>query len=322
MVTPGDERGQLILIGALLVAATILGSIVLLNTIHESPEVSTQQDSQSLVETERTVDQVKAGLGRAFLINTSMNERGEALPYAEKGGGFKTLVEEEYVTEYLNLSTTDTAGVVDVTLVGSQTGGIARQNTTDIGEYKAYNETGDPVTIIQNADAVPRLHLLVNETSSPPFTIWINQTDISPAPAVTPLNASLEISDDKVEKSGSAPGSWVCDLSGNSLVEIDFIGGVGEVRTDETYCGDLEFGAFAPAKYNVTFENGNGVKGTYTITAVNPDSIASFPGDDYRWNRTSSPGTTYIVNPIFQIEYLTPNVEYSATYAPYNRTAP
>ena len=315
MVTSGDDRGQLILIGALLVAATILGSIVLLNTIHESPEVSTQQDSQSLVETERTVDQVKAGLERAFLVNTSMDEQGEALPYVNGSGGFETLA-TEYVSGYLNLSTTDTAGVVNATLVGNQTGGIARQNRTDTGEYKKYNETGDPVTIIQNAETIPRLHLLVNETSASSFTLWINQTDIPPSG--TPLNASLEISDNTVEKGGSAPGSWACDLPGNSLIEIDFIDGVGEVRTGETYCGDLEFGAFDPARYNVTFENGNRVNGTYTITAVDPVSIESF-SEPYRWNRVS--GTT-VVNPIFEIEYLTPNVEYSATYAPYNRTAP
>ena len=310
MVTSGDDRGQLILIGALLVAATILGSIVLLNTIHESPEVSTQQDSQSLVETERTVDQVKAGLERAFLVNTSMDEQGEALPYVNGSGGFETLA-AEYVSGYLNLSTTDTAGVVDVTLVGNQTGGIARQNRTIAG-FEEY-PSGE-LTLIEGAKAVPRFHLVVNETQLSPFTVWINETTVSPLD-----NVSLSVNDSTVENGGSFD-PWTCDVSGDTRpIEIDFVDGVGEVRTGETYCGDLEFGKSLVPEVNVTFENGNKVNGTYTITAVDPVSIESF-SEPYRWNRVS--GTTYIVNPIFEIEYLTPNVEYSATYAPYNRTAP
>jgi len=316
MVSAGDERGQLILIVAVLVAVTILASITLLNAIHESPEVNTQQDAQSLTETERTVDQIQSGLERVFLVNTSMDDVNESLPYAESGGGFETLV-EEYVTEYLNLSTTDTAGVVDVTLVGEQTGGIARQNQSIAG-FEAY-PSGE-ITLIEDADAVPRLHLLVNETSSssPPFTIWINETSDSP-----PDNVSLEISDSEVVNSGSFD-PWTCDVSGDSRpIEIDFVNGTGEVRTDESYCGDLEFGKSLVSEVNVTFEGGSGFEGTYTVTAVEPAEIEGFPDETFRWNRTSSAGPTdYIVNPIFEIEYRTPNIAYSATYGLYNRTAP
>lgn len=316
MVTAGDERGQLILIGALLVAATILGSIVLLNTIHESPQVSTQQDSQSLVETERTVDQVQTGLERAFLTNTSMDERGEALPYAEKSGGFGTLVEDEYVTEYLNLSTTDTAGVVDVTLVGNQTGGIARQNRTIAG-FQPY-PSGE---ILADAEAIPRLHLLVNETSASSFTVWINETSGTP-----PNEMRMEINGSGVFKRGSNPDThWTCDLSGdNSQLEIDFINGVGEVRTDEVYCGDLTFGESLSPDYTIEFKNGNKVDGEFTITGVGSSVSSPVPAldadpTDGRWFKQ---GSDIVVNPIFEIEYLTPNVTYNATYAPYNRTAP
>jgi hypothetical protein len=316
MVTPDGERGQLILVGALLVAATILGSIALLNSIHESPGVNTQQDAQSLAETERTIDQVQTGLERAFLVNTSMDEVNESLPYVEADGGYRTLVEEEYVREYLNLSTTETAGVLNVTVVGEQTGGIARQNTTVRG-FEDYNGTSDPVTVVQDAEAIPRLYLYVNSTSPANFTVWLNET--LPRPPSDPLdNVSLEISDSGVSKTGSFD-TWTCDLSGDDTpIEIDFVGGVGEVRTSETYCGDLEFGTPLVPAYNVTFEGGDNADGTYVITAVGPAAIADLPGD-FRWRRVSG-GTDYVVNPIFEIEYRTPNVAYNTTYGLYNGT--
>jgi len=313
MVTGAGERGQLILIGAVLVAVTILGSIALLNAVHESPEINTQQDTRSAVETQRTVDQVTAGLERAFLVDTSMDDVDEPLPYAEQGGGFATLV-EEYVTAYLNLSTTDAAGGVDVTLVGEQVGGIARQNQSVAG-FEEY--PSGTTTLIQGADAIPRLSLFVNWTSAPSdFTVRISET-------ASPDSVRLEISDSGVAKFGPAGPGWTCDLSGDDTpIEIEFVNGVGEVRTAETYCGGLEFGTSLGPEYDVELVDGTDARGTYTITAVEPADITGFPAD-YRWNRTSSAGPTdYIVNPVFEIEYRTPNIAYNATYGLYNRTAP
>ena len=309
MVTPDGERGQLILVGALLVAATILGSIALLNSIHESPDVNTKQDAQSLAETERTIDQVQTGLERAFLVNTSMDEVNESLPYVEDGGGYRTLVEEAYVREYLNLSTTETAGVLDVTVVGEQTGGIARQNTTVAG-FEDY--PSGPVDVVEGAAAVPRFYLLVNDTSPSPFIIRISETG-------TPSNSmQLEISDSEVAAKRGSGTDWTCDLSGDdSTIEIDFVNGEGEVRTDETYCGNLNFGPPLDPDYTIQFQDGGNADGTYTITAVDPTNVEDFPGVPYRWSRA---GPNYVVNPIFGIEYRTPNVAYNTTYGLYNGT--
>ncbi|PSQ34162.1 hypothetical protein BRD08_10510 [Halobacteriales archaeon SW_10_66_29] len=305
MVTPDGERGQLILVGALLVAATILGSIALLNSIHESPDVNTKQDAQSLAETERTIDQVQTGLERAFLVNTSMDEVNESLPYANQTGGFDTLVEEAYVREYLNLSTTETAGVLNVTVVGNQTGGIARQNTTVAG-FEDY--PSGPVDVVEGAAAVPRFYLLVNDTSSSPFIIQISET------GPTFNSMQLEISNSEVAKRGFGT-DWTCDLSGDdSTIEIDFVNGEGEVRTDETYCGNLNFGPPLDPDYTIQFQDGGNADGTYTITAVDPTDVEDFP-EDFRWSRDGT-----VVNPIFGIEYRTPNVAYNTTYGLYNGT--
>ncbi|PSQ36350.1 hypothetical protein BRD08_05055, partial [Halobacteriales archaeon SW_10_66_29] len=99
----GDDRGQLLLLAALIVAATILGSIALLNSIHESPEIATQQDSRSLQETEWVTDQTGTNLERLFRYVTSVEDADIPLPYAEKPA-FEDAV-KDYDEQFLNLST-------------------------------------------------------------------------------------------------------------------------------------------------------------------------------------------------------------------------
>jgi len=299
VVTDGGERGQLILIGSLLIATTIVGSIVLLNSIHESPQVYTERDTRSLEEAERTVLQVRADLQRAFLVNTSTDEVGEPLPYA-RDSAFDGVV-EEYERQYVNLSTTDTSGIVRIERVGGRTGGIARQNQSDIG-YEPY-PNGAP--IVQGADEIPRLSLLVNDTSVTPFTVRI-------AESMGPDSVSLDISDSGVQKTGGTP--WTCDLSGDDgPIEIDFTKGVGEVRTPETYCGDLAFGTSLSPELDVRIIDGDEGDGTYTITAVDPSAVYD-PPESYRWGKDSG---GYLVDPEFEIEYWDPNVAYNATFTLY-----
>jgi len=222
------------------------------------------------------------------------------LPYADDDE-FDALAEAEYAPEALNLSTTEAATVVNVTLVDEQLGGIARQNTTVAG-FQEY-PTGD---IIQNAESLPYMYLRVNETGlgGSTFTVTVdNGTD------------TQEIQID----SGDVSGTVDCDFSGAKLLEIEFINGTGSISTDQTYCGALEF-ANLTSGVDVIFDNGDDARGELTITAIgSPGSDFDSDPSDGRWFEQ---GPNIIVNPIFEIEYLTPNVEYNATYAPYSRGAP
>jgi len=303
---PAEQRGQLILIGALLVAATILGSVTLLNAIHESPDINTQQDSKSIAGTERTLTQVQDGLERAFLVNESMNETGEALPYAD-GDDFEELV-EEYSLQYGNLTTTETAAVLNVTLDESEslTGGIARQNRSSAGYLPYQSEV-----VIRDAAAIPRLSLLVNETSSSGFTVELTGDTSA---------VQMDIDDTGIS------GDVNCDLSGDDgRITIDFVDGHGEISTPDSYCGPLEFGPSLTPPFTVEIRNLGGVnRGTYTVTGVdpnptNPSDLSGNPGEDNRWYDDGGP-TPHIVNPVFAVEYRTPNIEYDSTVALYNET--
>jgi len=81
VVTDHRERAQLLLIGSVVVAVAILGTVVLLNIIHVPPDVSAQTDSQSVTDAERVQESIESDLQQLVLMHTSVNETGEPLPY-------------------------------------------------------------------------------------------------------------------------------------------------------------------------------------------------------------------------------------------------
>jgi hypothetical protein len=304
MVRSGRERGQLILIGALLVAATILASITLLNAVHESPKINTQQDSQSLVEAERTVDQTKANLEGSFLANTSVDEVGEKLPYANES--FNGLV-EEYNNQSTNISTTEAAGIVNVMFNDAESarGAVAWQNESISGFEKLPGSGG--TTILAGADRLPRLSMLVNSTDTSTTDSFKIEVDTE----------TLRIYGDRVTRNGNP----ICDRdSAENAVELDFVNGTGAVITDAEYCGDIDL-APASSSLTVVFDNQNNADGTFVVSGENA-AIGAFSPDDNRGTRVDAgpgPGTIF-VDPAFEIEYDTPNVAYNATFSLYNTT--
>lgn len=290
------DRGQLILIGSLLLAVTIIGSIVLLNSIHESPDVYTQQESQSLEEGERVVEEVRDNLERVFLVNSSVAQVGEPLPYANESA-FGAIV-EEYEQQYTNLSTVHSAGLVQVEHVGGQTGGIARQEPTANG-YRSFPSG----TVIVGADAIPTLDLFINETSSPdPFIVEIaGDTD------------SVEMEIDETGVSGVVS----CPLNDFDGINIHLTDGSGSITTGEAYCDVQGIDSGLSGSLTVSFENGDNADGTYTITGATP---LSPPGvdrsPDGRWYMAGP----YLVNPEFDVQYRNPDLSYSSTFELYNRT--
>lgn len=314
MVSANGERGQLILIGALLVAATILGSITLLNAIHESPEITTQQDSQSLVETERTVAQVQDGLERVFLVNTSVTDVGYRLPYADESS-FGAIV-EEYDRQYGNLSTAGSAGVVNVTYVGGQQGAVVWQNESLTG-FEEFAGSSAPTTIIEDATTVPRLSMRINETTgSDPFNITVAGEEAGSA-----ANVTLRVYDNRIDWERKGPfgtlgPETVCNRAGaNEPVELEFVNGTGTITTEKRYCGDIDLGASLDPGLDVWFNNGTNALGTFALSGVDPDVPSSPFSESFRASRDS-----VLVNPIFEIEYRTPNVEYGSSFGLYNTT--
>lgn len=326
-----QDRGQLILIGALLVAASIIASITLLNAIHESPEVKTQQDAQSLAETERTAVAVRHSLEQLFLHNVSVDRTGEQLPYANNS--FAGIV-EAYNRQRMNLSTSSSAGILNVSyLGGSQFGGIVvKQNKTDSG-YREFPTDPSNQTLVENGKTVPRVGVVVNETGT---DFSINVTSSS-----GDVGLSFD-TDNKTKRSStltagtevvcSPPSSF--NPAGDGQIELTFAKGIGSVtyvtgtgvnRTAVQYCGDIRFGDELTGPYDVEIGDSTDAEGTFVVTATKlspatpPSTDSSLDADSNRVTRGIS-SSDIIVNPRFEVEYQTPNIYYNSTFALYNRT--
>jgi len=320
-----DDRGQLILIGALLVAATILGSITLLNTIHESPEVKTQQDGQSLDQTERKVTEIQADLTRLFRHSVSVNETGQPLPYANDTLGDTV---EAYNRQSVNLSSFTTAGLVNITYVRGIEGGIVAQNRTG-DEYRAFPDERRPTPVLNNSETIPRLSLVVNETS-PSFTINLSAPTLTGTQEIGLEFDRNPSGPDEIVKSntdGSPSPEWTCsgfDFTSDGTLRIEFIDGRGAMYTEDTYCGEKPFGRGLNSPITVEFKNSGSdrANGTFVISGTNssaPGVQSGITQDDNRFFRGTG-GTVTVVNPVFRLEYQTPNVSYNSTFALYNTT--
>ena len=316
----GDDRGQLLLLAALIVAATILGSIALLNSIHESPEIATQQDSRSLQETEWVTDQTGTNLERLFRYVTSVEDADIPLPYAEKPA-FRNAV-KDYDEQFLNLSTVSSSGLVTVSYndSASRTGGIAHG---DISNSKATTDPGEsPKWLVPAADAVPRLRLNVTEgiSNSPQdyLSVKFNQSKSGPT---AELNITGDTGDPGTAtvKFVNTTGTqlWTCEFDGDTNTPtVDIRAGSAIVQADtDKFCERAP--VTIPDSVWIRIVASTDPKGNFTITGVNAGgaSILSSPNvDKSAWYRN---GNDILVDPVFEIVYESPEVSYEGEYTLY-----
>lgn len=271
-------RGQLILIAAVMVALTVVASVALLNSIHVSADVQSQQDGKSLEEAERVTANVQEDLEELFLVNGSINETGDRLPYVKDENEFAALV-EAYDEQYTNMSVQGKTGIVSVEVAETTEGIVVRQNETD--DFSDDTESANFWSPVEDADGVPYLNVTIEEieTGGADFTITKDG----------PIEQTIVVEDGGSEGSANITdenGDSICTASGQlkTPIEMEFINGIGTIRGGEgTLCTGIEFGADFVAE-EVEFDlsaspvSGNVNIGTYTIVAAGDD--AEFDGDN------------------------------------------
>jgi hypothetical protein len=310
----GDDRGQLLLLAALIVAATILGSIALLNSIHESPEIATQQDSRSLQETEWVTDQTGTNLERLFRYVTSVEDADIPLPYAEKPA-FRNAV-KDYDEQFLNLSTVSSSGLVTVSYndSASRTGGIAHGNIRDASSAPG---DPDPKEVLFPVDEIPRLHLnITNSPVAPDKYILVRFNRSSGAAAELNITSDGSTVTVEFEDPLDPLPPWSCDVGPPGQLQIDVRADTAIIQSDNKYC---ERG---PVKVpdNTVIEivdgtNSMSAEGNFTVTGVGSGTVDSqltgSPGDD-TWHEDD-----VLVDPVFDIVYESPEVSYEGEYTMY-----
>jgi hypothetical protein len=306
----GQSRGQLILLGALLLSFTIVASVVLLNTIQVNPAVGADQEGTELRQAELTTQQVENSLHRLFLANGSAIEQSDRLPFALEE--FSRQINRTYQNALINLSTAGTASVVTVEYVDSESieGVLIRQDDSR-------NFTSPPNAtdwqVAENVSTLPRVSLRVEAVDTAGFRVRLEEVGDD---GWVQLNVTEKT---VVRTNRSAPATPVSLCSGLDLPsEIDLVYQEGEIRGTNTTCPGVEFGTELDAPYNLTFRNGNEASGNYTISMTG-DTVSSVINDTQdanpRWIPSdSSPDNQYVVDPAFRVSYRSPGIDYAREF--------
>jgi len=312
MVTVGS-RGQTILVMAILFAVIVLTTVILLNTLHAPATVQTQSQAGSLDDIERTEAQIVDDMERLFLVHTSMNTTGEALPYAQESGGpddqFSEVVENASDLS-AGLTASESGAVVRVrwNATRSQNGTLVRQNNSTDGTrnftYDGYSSGDQNWTVLEDADGLPRLAMNVTEEPDSPD---------EPFEVVVDGGNRLTFGADGVEGAGVD-----CELS--YPIQVDAAAGVGTVSNGSEVCGTFDLAPPDSSGFDLTFENGSQVNGTYTVSGAGVSNSDLQPASNrYDWQQVNS---SVVVNPAFDVQYTDPTVTHNATFALYNETSP
>jgi hypothetical protein len=293
----GDDRGQLLLVAAIVVATAVLGGVVLLNTVHSSPDLSSQTDAQSVTNSDRTIKQMQSDLRGLFMASSL--ENGTRLPYVSRSGSFDAAV-DAYSEEYTWLVSTNQSAVATVEHNASLStdGAVAHANRSF---DSIVNQTRSEKWAVEGADELPRMQFRIDDiNSSEEIAVLINGT--SPSPTV-----DFTISETPAG-GWEVAGDLTCTGS-ETPVEIDLVHGVGEVTTDSTYCSvAVDEGTWDLSEYNVRFTR---------AASGYPDGWYAVSGE--QTTTCADPCETGIVNPVFDLTYQDPNAVYSAQFTLYER---
>lgn len=271
--TRTDSRGQLLLITAVLIAVFVLSAVVLLNLLHESPEMGTEQDSKSMEASERIVGQLEKELDRYFMALS----HDDPVPFAHEADLDE--LDGKFGERYTNISSVRSSGVLDIRYQSGTEGNIIWVN--DSTETDIEQET----RLVEDADGLVRLYLDGADDL---------RLNISGKP--------MEIADGAV----SWDGTEVCSPEQN--FELDLRYGSGEIRSESTYC-TMDIRSDLDEEFDINVTSGDI---SHSSTVVLSTAGGNADGDEIRDGGFNAE-TEVIVEPTFDIEYHDPYVEFEAT---------
>lgn len=291
------QRAQLILAAAILIGLTIVASAVLLNQVHASADVQSQQERQSLGQTEQIIEQLNDNLDDVFVANDSQ----EDLPYVEEDG-FESAV-EEFVEQYMNISTRDRAGFVDIEVLDSDNDGYAVwQNESE--------QLEGPWQLAVGQDNVTYLKLqIVNVNETEEFVLDTGGGEIQVTDEVT-------VSIDGVDKCTDKT------VNEEQPLVIELVDGEGEIRAEGEQCESISFGSDFHDSNIAIPPNDDGAQGEiYVVYAGGNSPTAGVPpggpaggffDEDYRGHAEN-----VVTQPVYQITYQDSQLTYQTNVTAY-----
>jgi hypothetical protein len=276
----GGDRGQLVLIAAILLAVTVIGTVVLLNTVHSSPNVKAQTDAQSLSGAERTTAQIQGDLETVFAAtNTTENEQ---YPFVKDESKLNETV-AEYESQSVKLLSTNKSALLSI---GYKPKPSERGNFS-AGELDS--SFASPKVVMENAKSIPSLSVASDGEVGIEF-------------AFGPSGPTDQ--DVKLDGTSTTVAGDSCSALADEELTLDFNRGSGVIRDESG--GVCVVDLYEPegvTEISVTITVSSG-SGSFALSGVDPDT--SYTSGTF--------AEDVIVNPVFEMEYIDPNVEYRSEF--------
>lgn len=309
-----DDRAQLLLIGSVLIALTIVASVVLLNSVYTSEGLRTDDIQTSSQDASVHQKVLKKALREHFRHTRIENKNGEPVPFA-------------YPATDLRQNTTNISRAYGA-LQSQQAGGSIRLRVTNItngsvvfqtDETRQFvNQTGyEDWQIYDNVDAenLTRVNMTITSVSGNNATFKANTT--------AGTSWHLNVSDDDIYVNGVSGSRRLCNPSGSITgVRIDLIAGKGRPvvdvagRSSPLRCDSIDF-ASNLGGYGLYVLDGNRITGEYVITTKgtvdtsNTGGIINQPFE--RQNKRA-------INVEYELEYFNDGISYVSTFKLYEET--
>ena len=323
------SRGQLLLVGAIVIATAVLASVVLLNTVHSSPSISADVDAESLENVERADGVVESNLGRLFLTTAATESADDRLPYVNTTA-FETVV-DSYETEYNEIIAPDRAFAVDIDYRPneSQPGAVAYNRSvfangeldTSVNRTVVGSASGGDITA-GTGPLFPVISLTATGVdlgtgTTRGITVVFNNT----APGETDR---LEITDDVSFETGDSDNGFDCGFGivDDATVSVEFTAGSGTVEVTEPRndsaspraCAVRDLG-FEDSYDEVRLNVDDSVETlSYVLSAASGDADC---GDADQATCVDGSGTDIDLNPSFDIAFVDPSVTHESSFRRY-----
>jgi len=307
------DRAQLLLIGAIVIAIVVVASVVLLNTVHSSPEITADRDAKSLSDVENANNELQNNLEEVFLGTNATDDR--KLAYVE-GDSFEGVI-DSYTEQYNDAVAPDSALVASIDYVDGTEGALAWNESvnTSLRDVQQEEETLLDVEGVDFEDdvPVPTLRLEATLVEEEVALAFVNETDAADE------EVKLELDPNNGDGEVTFGGEPLCSFEENA--SIDLRAGTGTIETDEETCtgvtiefpDDLEAGTIDDVEdiEKITLQYVPGQVEHISYEVSTKDAECGEPGE---WNECVD-GVE--LNPTFAIELKDPSVSYSSTFTVY-----
>jgi len=319
-----SERAQLLLVGSVLIASTVVATVILLNSIYAPADLQTDDVEDDAEHVDRLHDELHAALEQLFLEMDSRS--GTQTPFVTE-----TLNPAASINETFQENVSGTLGPAYARAFDDRRASTVRVSFVpeeSVRGWAIYQRDG---TTFESSPAGPGANWTVadSDPSLVKTRLEVREFVDSEGVSLTVNNSTaswhLNVTEGDVVVNTPRGGvRALCrvgrPLSSYDRVVVDSTGDRGSVGLYEGghlvhRCGDFDVAPDVGSTRALRFVDGDNVRGNYTVTGTGGGPRRAFAPAYENPNNT-------IVDPAFRVTYVSAGVTYESEFTLYNRTEP